>query len=126
VDAKKWADVQRNELPGRVIQWLVGASTPMPSERMTVGLVNYSDASGPMEPHRHIEESILVLRAKNARVRYGPAQDDLPHVIPLEPAMTLHVAADEWHVFEWDEGGYAECAVLYGETFVYGRTAGKK
>jgi mannose-6-phosphate isomerase-like protein (cupin superfamily) len=115
-------DVPENRLPGRVIQWLVGADTPMPSDEMTVGLVHYSDESGPMEPHNHVEETIFVLEARDAVVRWGAGKDALTETIDLTPGVALHIPADEWHVFEWQPGGHADVIILYGTVFTYGRT----
>lgn len=68
-----------------------------------------------MEPHRHAEESVLVLDAHGAQVCYGPTSAHLPNVVALEPGMVLHIDELEWHAFAWDPGGYADCAVVYGQ-----------
>ena len=103
------------QLPGREVQRIIGRDAVLASGRMTVGTARYSDASGPMAPHQHAEECIVVLDASGARVRYGPAPDDLPTVIPLEAGLVLHIPELEWHVFEWDAGGHADCIVIYGQ-----------
>jgi hypothetical protein len=108
-------DVPLVPLPGRVLQRIVGRESTFPSLRMTVATARYSDEAGPMEPHHHAEETIHVLDADRSRVRYGPAPDNLPHVIPLERGLTLHIPELEWHVFEWEPGGFADCLVIYGQ-----------
>jgi len=102
-------------LPGRDIQRIIGKDAYLASGKMTVGTARYSDDAGPMAPHQHAEECIVVLDAQGARVRYGPAPDDLPTVIDLEAGLVLHIPELEWHVFEWDTGGHADCMVIYGQ-----------
>jgi hypothetical protein len=102
-------------LPGRDIQRIIGKDAHLASGRMTVATAYYSDGAGPMAPHQHAEECIVVLDARGARVRYGPAPDDLPTVIHLEAGLVLHIPELEWHVFEWDAGGFADCMVIYGQ-----------
>lgn len=102
-------------LPGRDIQRIVGKDAALASGRMTVGSARYSDAAGPMDPHQHAEETIFVLDARDSWTRYGPSPDDLPKRIQLEPGLTIHIPELEWHVFEWEPGGYAEVIVIYGQ-----------
>ena len=109
------AEVPVVRLPGRDIQRIIGKDAHLTSGRMTVGTAHYSDGAGPMAPHQHAEECIVVLDALDARVRYGPAPDDLPTVIDLEAGLVLHIPELEWHVFEWDAGGHADCLVIYGQ-----------
>jgi hypothetical protein len=108
-------DVPTIRLPGRDIQRIVGKDATLTSSRMTVGAARYSDEAGPMTPHRHAEETIFVLSARDARVRYGPSPDNLPTTIELEPKLTLHIPEFEWHVFEWGSEGYADVLVIYGQ-----------
>ena len=103
------------ELPGRKIQTLVGRRAFSASERMTMGYAHYSDASGPMEPHHHAEEICFVLEAKDCRVEFGPAVEDLSTAIPLEKGMTLHIPPLEWHVFRWNSGGSLDILFFYGQ-----------
>ena len=112
--------VQRNSvpvvrLPGRDIQRIVGKDAALASGRMTVGSAHYSDASGPMAPHQHAEETIFVLAAHDSWTRYGESPDDLPNRVELEPGLTLHIPELEWHVFEWAPDGYADVVVIYGQ-----------
>ena len=115
MDSARRAEVPVVRLPGRDIQRIIGKEAAIPSGRMTVGTAHYSDDAGPMAPHRHAEECIVVLDASGARVRYGPSPEDLPIVIPLEAGTVLHSPEMEWHVFEWDAGGFADCIVIYGQ-----------
>jgi hypothetical protein len=108
-------DVTVARLPGRELQRVVGKDSAITSSRMTVAFARYSDESGPMEPHHHAEETMVVLAARHARVRYGPNPADLSHTIVLEPGLVLHSPELEWHVFTWDAGGYADCLVVYGQ-----------
>ena len=115
METARRAEVPVVRLPGRDIQRIIGKEAAIASGRMTVGTARYSDVAGPMAPHQHAEECIVVLEARGARVRYGPAPDDLPTVIDLEAGLVLHIPELEWHVFEWDAGGYADCLVIYGQ-----------
>lgn len=115
MDAIRRAEVPVVRLPGRDIQRIIGKDAAKASGRMTVGTARYSDDAGPMAPHQHAEECIVVLEADGARVRHGRSPDDLPTVIPLEAGLVLHIPELEWHVFEWDAGGHADCLVIYGQ-----------
>lgn len=115
MESARRAEVPVVRLPGRDIQRIIGKDAVLASGRMTVGTAHYSDGAGPMAPHQHAEECIVVLDALGARVRYGPAPDDLPTVIDLEAGLVLHIPELEWHVFEWDAGGHADCMVIYGQ-----------
>ncbi len=118
------AAVPVQRLVGRNLQMFVGRGAALESTQMTVGVAAYSPAAGKMEPHRHAEETIYILEAENAWVRYGPAPDDLPHRIDLKPGVILHIPESEWHVFEWAEGGHADALVIYGtvELAIYSTT----
>jgi hypothetical protein len=111
----KRLDVPRNELVGRVVQQAVGKDAPLASSAMTVGFAHYAAASGPMEPHNHAEETIYVIEAREASVRWGDAPDNLTHEIQLEPGLILHIPAWEWHVFGYRKGGFADCLFVYGQ-----------
>ncbi len=102
-------------LPGRDIQRVVGKGASLESTKMTVGIAHYSASTGLMEPHNHAEETVFVVNAENAWIRYGPSPDELPERIDLEPGLTLHIPELEWHVFEWGDRGFADCLVIYGQ-----------
>jgi hypothetical protein len=108
-------EVPVDPLPGRAVQRIVGRGASIASEEMTVGTARYADEFGPMEPHQHAEETIVVLEADRAWVRWGPARDELPHRIDLTPGLAINTPAWEWHVFEWQPGGHAEILVIYGQ-----------
>ena len=102
-------------LPGRGIRRFVGRDSALGSEEMTVGTALYADEFGPMEPHNHAEETVYVLDADRAWVRWGPAPDDLPQRIDLEAGVVINTPALEWHVFEWEPGGHVELLFIYGQ-----------
>lgn len=108
-------DISKNELPGRVIQMAVGKGAKIESTKMLVAFAHYSAESGPMEPHRHVEESMLVLDARDASFRYGPGKDKLGNPVPLENGMILHFDPLEWHVFEYGKGGYLDMLCIYAQ-----------
>ena len=109
------ADLESVMLPGRVIQKAIGKDSYSESGKMTVGFARYSAESGIMEPHHHAEESLYVVDAKDGWVRYGLEKDKLGDPVPLEAGMVLHCPGLEWHVFEFDEGGYVDLIFIYGQ-----------
>jgi hypothetical protein len=108
-------ELKKTRLPGRVIQKAIGKDSFSESGKMTVGFAHYSAESGAMEPHHHAEESLYVVDVKDGWVRFGPEKDRLGDPVPLEPGMVLHSPALEWHVFEFDEGGYVDLVFIYGQ-----------
>ena len=80
-----------------------------------MGTARYADEFGPMEPHHHAEETVYVLDADRAWVRWGPSADDLPNRIDLEAGLVINTPAWEWHVFEWEPGGHVELLFIYGQ-----------
>lgn len=101
-------------LPGRVIYRAVGKDSPISSGEMSVSFGTYSEAYGPMAPHRHAEESVYIIRSVKGRVRYGGEPDALEHTLPLEDGMLLHFPESEWHVFEYEPGGHIDAMFIYG------------
>ncbi len=102
-------------LPGRGLRRFVGRDSAIPSEEMTVGTALYADEFGPMQPHNHAEETVYVLDADRAWVRWGPRADDLTNRIDLEAGVVINTPALEWHVFEWEPGGHVELLFIYGQ-----------
>jgi hypothetical protein len=111
----KKQEIEKEYLPGRIIQKAVGKDGISTSSKMTVGFARYSEESGPMEPHHHAEETVVVLEAEKAWVRYGDDRDSLSGRIKLENGMILHFEELEWHVFGYDKGGYVEIIFIYGQ-----------
>jgi hypothetical protein len=108
-------DVDVDRLPGRGIRRVVGRDASLESEAMTVGTARYADEFGAMAPHNHAEESVYVLEADRAWVRWGASPDDLDHRIDLQPGVFINTPAGEWHVFEWEPGGHLEILFIYGQ-----------
>ena len=108
-------DIKRNELPGRVVQNAVGLNSAVASGKMTVSYCHYSAESGPMAPHNHAEESVVVLDAKDAYVKWGKGPDDLEFKQYLHKDDLMHFPELEWHVFGYDEGGYLDALCIYGQ-----------
>jgi hypothetical protein len=109
------ADTPIDRLPGRGLRRFVGRGSAIASEEMTVGTALYADEFGPMEPHNHAEETVYVLEADRAWVRWGPSADELPNRIDLEAGTVISTPALEWHVFEWEPGGHVELLFVYGQ-----------
>lgn len=121
----KRKDVEKKSLPGRVIQLVVGKEGSVsPSSVMTMGFAHYSAESGPMAPHRHAEEIVYILSAQDGWTRYGGVGDEpneLGEPVTLEAGMTLHFPENEWHVFEFDEGGHVDIIFFYSQSDVYSK-----
>lgn len=111
----KRSETRVDPLPGRGIRRFVGRSSALESESMTVGTARYADEFGPMEPHQHAEETVYILEAERAWVRWGPRRDELTERIDLAPGVVIHTPALEWHVFEWEPGGHLELLFVYGQ-----------
>ncbi|ONG51800.1 hypothetical protein BKE38_15655 [Pseudoroseomonas deserti] len=112
--------LQRDELiqeplPGRVLQRAIGRDSASASGKMTVSFCRYAAESGPMEPHHHAEETVVILDARDGWIRKGPAKDDLPEKVPVTAGTILHFAELEWHVFEYGPGGFIDACCIYGQ-----------
>ncbi|MGI6160898.1 MAG: hypothetical protein ACOYJD_02605 [Christensenellales bacterium] len=101
-------------LPGRIITKIVGGDSPIKSSAMSVGYGMYCEEAGVMEPHCHAEESVYILDQKDAIVRYGGDKDNLLYSLKLEKDMLLHFDENEWHVFEYEPGGFLKILFIYG------------
>ncbi len=116
-------EIQINPLPGRGIQLVVGAANAAsPSSTMTWGFAHYDASYGPMSPHHHAEEVVFVLDADRAYVRhggFGDQPDALGERVPLQKDMIMHFPENEWHVFEYDEGGSMVITFSYPNPGVY-------
>ena len=108
-------EIHKNELPGRVVQNAVGRSSAVASEKMTVSFCRYSAQSGPMAPHNHAEESVVVLGCKDAFVRWGSGPENLEHIRYLKTGDLMHFPELEWHVFGYDQGGWLDALCIYGQ-----------
>jgi hypothetical protein len=117
MDVLKREELDRVTLPGRTLQKAVGGpgEGKVASAKMTVGFARYSEESGPMEPHQHAEETIYVVGARDGWIRFGPTPQQLGERIALAAGTVLHFPELEWHVFEWDEGGFVDALYIYGQ-----------
>ena len=115
MDFKSRNEIGENRLPGRVVQNGVGRNSAVASEKMTVSYCTYSAESGPMAPHNHAEETVVVLDCKDAYVKYGSGPDSLEHTVRLEKGDLMHFPELEWHVFGYDEGGFLDALCIYGQ-----------
>ena len=107
--------IPENRLPGRIVQNAVGRNSSLASEKMTVSFCRYSAESGPMAPHNHAEESVVVLSCRDAWVEWGGEPDSLLCRQELKPGDLLHFPPLEWHVFRYSEGGYLDALCIYGQ-----------
>lgn len=115
MDFVKRSQIPANPLPGRVVQNAVGRNSAVASEKMTVSFCRYSAESGPMAPHNHAEESVVVLACRDAYVRYGADPEHLDRQVDLEPGDLMHFPPLEWHVFGYGKGGFLDALCIYGQ-----------
>lgn len=108
-------NIQKNALPGRVVQNAVGHNSALNSEKMTVSFCHYNAGSGPMAPHNHAEESVVVLDCRDAYVLWGDGPDQLTHRQELQVGDLMHFPELEWHVFRYEEGGFLDALCIYGQ-----------
>ncbi|HNS50991.1 MAG TPA: hypothetical protein PKO09_07395 [Anaerolineae bacterium] len=118
-------EIEKKALPGRVLQLAVGKEGAYsPSQVMTMGFARYSAESGPMAPHRHAEEIVHIISAKDGWTRFGGQGDEpdsLGERVPLCAGLTLHFPHNEWHVFEFAEEGHVEIIFFYSQADVYSK-----
>lgn len=108
-------DIKKDMLPGRIIVKAVGKDSAIVSQKMTVCYATYSAVSGPMEPHNHAEETVVILDCKNGWVRRGPSKDNLNEKYMLQKDTVMYFDELEWHVFEYGEDGYIDALCIYGQ-----------
>lgn len=108
-------EIPQNFLPGRVVQNAVGKNSKIESKKMTVSICRYSAESGPMEPHNHAEETVMVIGCDRAFVKTGPSKDNLCSRYELKVGTIMHFEDLEWHVFGYEEGGYLDAVCIYGQ-----------
>jgi len=108
-------DITKEILPGRIIQKVIGKDSIIKSKKMTVGYAHYSTESGPMEPHQHAEETVVVIGVKDGFVSFGPSRDNLNKKIELKIGTVIHFDDLEWHCFEYDNGGFVDIVFIYGQ-----------
>ncbi|MGI6005557.1 MAG: cupin domain-containing protein [Christensenellales bacterium] len=78
-----------------------------------VGFARVSLEYGPMEPHKHINEILYVLDAKDAYVRYGDTKA-CEKKQPLSPGDVFRMRDGEWHVFEFENpDGFLEILTFF-------------
>ena len=99
----------------RIIYKAVGKDARVVSGKMSVGFGDYSAEIGAMEPHRHAEETVFIVKAHNAFFRYGDRKDHLGERIALQEGMLIHFDEMEWHVFDCAENGYLSILFIYGQ-----------
>lgn len=107
--------IKKEILPGRAIQKAIGRDSALPSEKMTVGFGHYSAETGPMQPHRHAEETVYVLDARDAYLLYGASEAQLDQRLEMTPGSVFLVGEMEWHVFRYGEGGFVDAIFIYGQ-----------
>ena len=108
-------DIKKDMLLGRIIVKAVGKDSAIVSQKMTVCYATYSAVSGPMEPHNHAEETVVILDCKNGWVRRGPSKDNLNEKYMLQKGTVMYFDELEWHVFEYGEDGYIDALCIYGQ-----------
>lgn len=118
MDFLKRDQIRKDRLPGRAIQNAVGScerNYPIASRKMTICFAHYSEENGPMEPHNHAEETVVVLSAEKSYVCWGNSKADLPNRQELRAGDVMHFPELEWHVFRYEKGGSLDALCIYGQ-----------
>ncbi|PRY20079.1 hypothetical protein CLV78_11528 [Aliiruegeria haliotis] len=115
MDVVEVKSLPANVLPGRVVYKATGKDGPIVSGEMTVAFGRYCGDYGPMSPHRHAEECVYILESKGGWVRFGTTDDCADGKRALTGGTLLHFPENEWHVFEYEEGGYIDAMFIYGQ-----------
>lgn len=102
-------------LPGRRVQRVVGKDAAVATGKMTMGFATYSDEYGPMEPHRHAEETVYVVAADRAWAKTGRGKDQMGEPTSLQTGDTMHFPELEWHQFGFAPGGHLGVIFFYGQ-----------
>lgn len=78
------------------------------SDKLMMGCARFDKSLGDMIPHTHAEEGMYIIDAAKAYARFGSSPDTLGDRVPLVPGMIMWAAEGEWHVFEFDDGGFLD------------------
>ena len=72
-----------------------------------------------LDPERSLTTDLGVRYFGNrlylAAYAYRNTIDDYIERIDLEPGVVINTPSLEWHVFEWEPGGYIELLFIYGQ-----------
>ena len=102
--------IKRNSIPagqkpGRIQQRAVATDMAENTSHVFAGFATFSYKYGRMATHRHYNEYMIVIDAKDAVVAYGNDLNDLKSE-PLCAGQIIRPVAGEWHRFDFtsDEG----------------------
>lgn len=109
-------DITIDALAGRGLLRAVGKNSCFESDQMSVGYALYSKEYGVMEPHQHVEETVIVTKVKDGWVSWGNQKDQLSDKLQLKEGMMLHIPDQEWHAFTYEDGGFVEIIFIYSST----------
>lgn len=107
--------LEKTRLPGRTLSKAIGLDGRSQSNSMSVGFARFSSEDGHAEPHCHAEEAVYIIETRNGWVQYGPTREGMGERRLLQPGLLLHIPEGEWHVFDFDEGGYVEILFFYAQ-----------
>lgn len=114
MDRIQTATLEKTPYTGRNITKIIEKGGVVESKNITMGIAEFSNAIGPMLPHKHGEEGIYVLEAVNCWTRRGDTADTLEERHPVETGMVLRYLEDEWHIFEFEGEGYLRIVFFFG------------
>ena len=78
------------------------------SDNIMMGCARFDKNLGDMIPHSHAEEGMYIIDCAKAYARFGDSAETLGERIPLEAGMIMWAPEGEWHVFEFDDGGFLD------------------
>lgn len=92
----------------RTIYAVIEENGVFQSPGLTMGFARFGKEQGVMTPHIHVEEGMYVIDCANAYARWGDTEQTLGERHPVRPGMIMWAAEGEWHVFEFDDGGFLD------------------
>lgn len=101
--SKNEAVVQHRK--GRTVYAVFEEAGKLCSENLVMGFARFDSA---MDPHQHVEECMYVVDCYQAYARCGESKDTLGERHAIQPGMFMWADQDEWHVFEFEDGGFMD------------------
>lgn len=117
MDYVKRGNLETINAPGRMIQRVFGEEAAyIHAANANMGFAHFSLEYGRMSCHKHEDEIIYVLAAKDVYVRFGPSEAEMVHKQELSTGDTIRCRDQEWHIFEFtSKEGYLDIIFFYSQ-----------
>lgn len=116
MDFVKRSEVPEKQMLGRVTSAAYGKEgiAAVTAEQF-VGWATFSPKYGQMKPHCHEDETMYIVKAEHAFVRYGATKDTLCEPVALCTGDIIRARDGEWHEFCFDsEDGELDIVAIFG------------